>query len=66
MAVMIYSWRPRVVGPRVAAPGRSASAIPDLEPIHPGVSDLNRETPFGNSARILSVIVAHLYWAQCG
>ena len=41
-----------------AARGRSASAIPDLEPIHPGVSDLNRETPFGNSTRILSVVVA--------
>jgi hypothetical protein len=36
---------------------RSTSAIPDLEPIHPGVSDLNRETPFGNSTRILSVVV---------
>ena len=43
-----------------AARGRSASAIPDLELIHPGVSDLNRETPFGNSTRILSVVVAHL------
>lgn len=28
-----------------AARGRSASAIPDLELIYPGVSDLNRETP---------------------
>ena len=41
-----------------AARGRSTSAIPDLEPIHPGVSDLNRETPFGNNTRILSVVVA--------
>ena len=32
-----------------AARGRSASAIPDLELIHPGVSDLNRETPFGQA-----------------
>jgi hypothetical protein len=47
-----------------AARGRSASAIPDLEPIHPGVSDLNRETPFGNSTRILSVVVAHLHCAE--
>ena len=46
-----------------AARGRSASAIPDLELIHPGVSDLNRETPFGNSTRILSVVVAHLHCA---
>ena len=48
-----------------AARGRSASAIPDLELIHPGVSDLNRETPFGNSTRILSVVVAHLHCADC-
>lgn len=47
-----------------AARGRSASAIPDLEPIHPGVSDLNRKTPFGNSTRILSVGVAHLHCAD--
>ena len=47
-----------------AARGRSASAIPDLELIHPGVSDLNRETPFGNSTRILSVVVAHLHCAE--
>ncbi len=47
-----------------AARGRSASAIPDLELIHPGVSDLNRETPFGNSTRILSVVVAHLHCAD--
>jgi hypothetical protein len=47
-----------------AARGRSASAIPDLELIHPGVSDLNRETPFGNSTRILSVVVAHLHCAR--
>ena len=47
-----------------AGRGRSASAIPDLEPIHPGVSDLNRETPFGNSTRILSVVVAHLHCAD--
>ena len=40
------------------------SAIPDLELIHPGVSDLNRETPFGNSTRILSVVVAHLHCAE--
>src|ERR1019366_6848486 len=46
-----------------AARGRSASAIPDLELIHPGVSDLDRETPFGNSTRILSVVVAHLHCA---
>src|ERR1019366_1498474 len=46
-----------------AARGRSASANPDLELIHPGVSDLNRETPFGNSTRILSVVVAHLHCA---
>jgi hypothetical protein len=49
-----------------AARGRSASAIPDLELIHPGVSDLNRETPFGNSTRILSVVVAHLHCAERG
>jgi hypothetical protein len=49
-----------------AARGRSASAIPDLELIHPGVSDLNRETPFGNSTRILSVVVAHLHCADRG
>jgi hypothetical protein len=49
-----------------AARGRSASAIPDLELIHPGVSDLNRETPFGNSTRILSVVVAHLHCAELG
>jgi hypothetical protein len=47
-----------------AARGRSASAIPDLELIHPGVRDLNRETPFGNSTRILSVVVAHLHCAE--
>jgi len=47
-----------------AARGRSASAIPDLDLIHPGVSDLNRETPFGNSTRILSVVVAHLHCAD--
>lgn len=46
-----------------AARGRSAFAIPDLELIHPGVSDLDRETPFGNSTRILSVVVAHLHCA---
>jgi hypothetical protein len=46
-----------------AARGRSASAIPDRELIHPGVSDLNRETPFGNSTRILSIVVAHLHCA---
>ena len=46
-----------------AARGRSASAIPDLELIHPRVSDLNRQTPFGNSTRILSVVVAHLHCA---
>ncbi len=45
------------------ARGHSASAIPDLKLIHPGVSDLNRETPFGNSTRILSVVVAHLHCA---
>jgi hypothetical protein len=49
-----------------AARGRSASAIPDLELIHPGVSDLNRETPFGNSTRILSGVVAHLHCADRG
>lgn len=47
-----------------AARGRSSSAIPDLELIHPGVSDLNRETPFANSTRILSVVVAHLHCAD--
>jgi hypothetical protein len=47
-----------------AARGRSATAIPDLELIHPGVRDLNRETPFGNSTRILSVVVAHLHCAD--
>jgi hypothetical protein len=47
-----------------AARGRSAFAIPDLELIHPGVSDLNRETPFGNSTR--SVVVAHLHCRQLG
>jgi hypothetical protein len=47
-----------------AARGRCTSAIPDLELIHPGVSDLNRETPFGDSARILSIVVAHLHCAE--
>jgi len=35
-----------------AARGRSATAIPDLELIHPGVRDLNRETPFGTRMRV--------------
>jgi hypothetical protein len=46
-----------------AAHGGSGSAIPDVELIHPGVSDLGRETPFGDSTGILSVVVAHLHCA---
>ena len=49
-----------------AARGRSASAIPDLELIHPGVSDLNRETPFGNSTGILGIVCTHLLCADTG
>jgi hypothetical protein len=45
-----------------AARGRSASAIPDLEPIHPGVSDLNRETPVWQQHA--HVVVAHLHCAD--
>jgi len=47
-----------------AAQGGSGSAIPDVKLIHPGVSDLDRETPFGNSTGILSVVVAHLHCAE--
>jgi hypothetical protein len=43
-----------------AAQGGSGSEIPDMELIHPGVSDLDRETPFGNSTGILGVVGAHL------
>jgi hypothetical protein len=42
-----------------AAQGGYGSAIPDVEPIHPGVSDLNRETLSGNSTGILGVVVTH-------
>ena len=47
-----------------AAQGGSGSAIPDVELIHPGVSDLDRETPFGNSTGILGVVGAHLLRAE--
>ena len=43
-----------------AAQGDSGSAIPDVELIHPGVSNLDRETPSGNNTGILGVVVAHL------
>jgi len=50
----------------VGAQGGSGSAIPDVELIHPGVSDLDRETPFGNSTGILGVVGAHLLRADLG
>jgi hypothetical protein len=37
-----------------------------VELIHPGVSDLDRETPFGNSTGILGVVVAQLLCAGSG
>jgi hypothetical protein len=46
-----------------AAQGDSGSAIPDVELIHPSVSNLDRETPSGNSTGILGVVGARLLCA---
>jgi hypothetical protein len=49
-----------------AAQGGSGSTIPDVELIHPGISDLDRETPSGNSTGTLGVVGAHLLRAARG
>jgi hypothetical protein len=45
-----------------AVQGGSGSAIPDVEPIHPGVNDLDRDAPFGNSTGILGVAGPSFQW----